>query len=91
VEAEAITLEQADRLDEIYAHRHELTHELGNYIIHPDFGLNADLFVDAVKILRDISDFWTQIEIDSGTFEEYGRHFGRGRTPDVAHAPSDVH
>ena len=31
-----------------------------------------DLFVDTVKILRDINRFWTQIEIDIGTFEEHG-------------------
>jgi len=67
VEAEAIMLEQADRLDEIYNHRHELTHELANYIVHPDLEPNGELFLDAVKILRDISAFWTQYEIDIGT------------------------
>lgn len=72
VESEAITLAQADRLDEIYEHRHKLTHELGNYIIDPDLEPDMDLFVDAVEILRCISRFWTQIEIDIGSFEEHG-------------------
>jgi len=72
VDAEAITLAQAGRLDEIYAHRHELAHGLGNYLIDPDLEPNMDLFVDAVAILRDISRFWTQIEIDIGSFEEHG-------------------
>jgi hypothetical protein len=72
VDAEAITLAQADRLDEIYAHRHELTHGLGNYLIDPDLEPNMDLFVDAVAILRDISRFWTQVEIDIGSFEDHG-------------------
>jgi len=35
VEGEAITLSQADRLDEIHAHRHELSHELVKYIVDP--------------------------------------------------------
>jgi hypothetical protein len=32
----------------------------------------VQLFIDALEILRDMSRFWTQIEIDIGTFEEYG-------------------
>ena len=43
VEAEAITLAQADRLDEIYDHRHELTHALGKYIIDVNFEPKLDL------------------------------------------------
>ncbi|GAB3848989.1 hypothetical protein GCM10029963_32700 [Micromonospora andamanensis] len=72
VELEAISARQADRLDRIYAHRHELTHELGRYIVDLDFEPDMQLFVDALEILRDIHRFWTQIEFDFGTFEEYG-------------------
>ncbi|MEH0929780.1 hypothetical protein [Micromonospora sp. CPCC 205558] len=72
VELEAISAGQADRLDRIYAHRHELTHELGKYIVDLDFEPDMQLFVDALEILRDIHRFWTQVEFDVGTFEEYG-------------------
>jgi hypothetical protein len=68
----AITAAQADRLDAIYAHRHELTHELGKYIVDPAFEPDMQLFTDAVEILRDILRFWTRIEIDLGSFEQFG-------------------
>lgn len=71
VKSEAISAKQADRLDRIYAHRHELTHELGNYIVDPDLEPDVQLFVEALEILRDIHRFWTQIEIDLGTFQGY--------------------
>lgn len=72
VEMKAISQAQADRLDAIYAHRHELTHELAKYIVDVDFEPNVDLFGDALVILRDIMRFWTQVEKDIGTFDEYG-------------------
>ena len=72
VEGEAITLAQADRLDDIYEHRHDLAHELGKYIVDVDFEPKVDLFVEAIEILRDITRFWTQIEIDIGSFDEHG-------------------
>ena len=72
VKAEAISQQQADRLDEVYAHRHDLTHELGKYLVDPDHEPNAGLFVDALHILRSIHDFWIQMEIDIGSFEEHG-------------------
>jgi hypothetical protein len=68
----AITARQADRLDAIYAHRHELTHDLGKYIVDPAFEPDMQLLTDAVEILRDILRFWTRIEIDLGTFEQIG-------------------
>jgi len=68
----AITLEQADRLQEIQAHRNELTHELVRFIVDVKLEPSLELFVDALSILRDISRFWTQIEIEIGTFSEHG-------------------
>jgi hypothetical protein len=44
----AITREQADRLDHIYAHRHSLTSELVKYPIDPDLDPDAELFDDAM-------------------------------------------
>jgi len=72
VRGKAITVQQADRLDAIYAHRHELTHELGKYIVDPKFEPDMQLFTDAVEILRDILRFWTHIEIDLGSFKQFG-------------------
>lgn len=72
VNSEAITSAQMHVLDRIYQHRHDLTHELGKYLVDPDFEPDAELFVEAVTIFRSISRFWTQIEIDIGTFEDHG-------------------
>ncbi len=57
VDMEAITLAQADRLDEVYDHRHDLTHELIKYIIDPKFEPDVDLLADALDVLRDIRRF----------------------------------
>ncbi|MEU8297647.1 hypothetical protein AB0C04_10205 [Micromonospora sp. NPDC048909] len=72
VDSGAISLAQADRLDQIYAHRHELTHELLKYVVDPDFEPDVNLFVDAIEILTAIQRFWTQVEIDVGSFEHLG-------------------
>jgi hypothetical protein len=68
----AITREQADRLAAIYAHRHDLTHQLVKYIVDPDFEPELELLSDALTILRDLRRFWTGIERDIGSFERLG-------------------
>lgn len=72
IEMKAITSAQADRLDAIYDHRHAMTHELMKYIVDPGFEPDMDLFIDALTILRDVQTFWTQVEMDIGTFEDHG-------------------
>jgi len=72
VEGDAITPAQADRLDDIYAHRHDLSHELIKYIIDPDFEPDGELLTDALTILKVIRRFWTSIEKDIGSFEDFG-------------------
>jgi hypothetical protein len=72
VDYKAITLAQADRLDVIYAHRHDVTHELIKYVVDVKFEPAVNLLADALVILRDIRRFWTQIEVDVGTFEDLG-------------------
>lgn len=52
VEGDAITLAQADRLDDIYAHRHDLSHELIKYVVHTDFKPEVELLTDALAILN---------------------------------------
>jgi hypothetical protein len=70
--SEAITSAQVARLEEIYEHRHELTHDLAKFIVDVDSEPEVDLLTDAVHIMRDISRFWVQIEKDIGTFDDYG-------------------
>lgn len=72
VEGDAITLAQADRLDDIYTHRHDLSHELIKYIVDPDFEPDVELLTDALAILRAVRRFWTRVEKDIGSFEEFG-------------------
>jgi len=72
VDSEAITLAQADRLDAIYAHRHELSHELIKYIVDPEFEPSLELFTDALAILGAIRRFWSSVEKDIGSFEDFG-------------------
>lgn len=72
VEGDAITLAQADRLDDIYTHRHDLSHELIKYIVDPDFEPDVELLTDALAILRAVRRFWTSVEKDIGSFEEFG-------------------
>lgn len=71
VAGEAITLAQADQLDDIYAHRHDLSHELLKYIVDPAFEPDVDLLTDALATLKAIRRFWTSIEKDIGTFEDF--------------------
>jgi hypothetical protein len=72
VEGDAITLAQADRLEDIYAHRHDLSHELIKYIVDPDFEPDVELFTDALTILKATRRFWTSIEKDIGSFDDFG-------------------
>jgi hypothetical protein len=71
VDVGAISIEQAERLGAIYAHRNELSHEPMKYIVDPDFEPDVDLFTDAVDILKAIMRFWTSIEMEVGTFEDF--------------------
>jgi hypothetical protein len=67
----AVTAEQAARLEDIYAHRHDLIHELARYLIDPDLEPDFDLFIEALKTLRGISRFWTEVEAGYGTFDDF--------------------
>jgi hypothetical protein len=69
VDMGALTFEQSSRLREIHAHRNELTHELVKYIA--DANADVELFTDAVNILRTLRRFWTGVEADVGTFDDY--------------------
>jgi hypothetical protein len=68
---DAITPKQAARLEDTYAHRHDLIHELARYLIDPDLEPDFDLFIEALKTLRGISRFWTEVEAGYGTFDDF--------------------
>ncbi|MEP7194325.1 MAG: hypothetical protein ABI903_15860 [Actinomycetota bacterium] len=68
---EALDAEQAARLNDIYDHRHALTHELAKFLVDPDLEPDYDLFVQALKTLMTLSRFWTEVEAGYGTFEDY--------------------
>lgn len=72
VDGDAITLAQADRLEDIYAHRHDLSHELIKYIVDLAFEPDVELFTDALGTLASIRRFWTSIEKDIGSFDDFG-------------------
>ncbi|MGN6501463.1 MAG: hypothetical protein ACTHKX_00995, partial [Pseudolysinimonas sp.] len=68
----AISRAQRERLNEIYAYRHELTHEVIGFIVDvardPDIGMLAD----ALAIARDLDRFWKGIAKDTGTYDAHG-------------------
>ncbi len=72
VDCNGITMAQADRLDKIYDHRHDLSHELIKYIFDPDLEPDVELLTDALSILKAIRRFFTSIEKDIGSFDEFG-------------------
>lgn len=72
VDGGALTLAQADRLEDVFAHRHDVSHELMKYVIDPDFEPDVALLTDALAILKAINRFWTSIEKDIGAFDEFG-------------------
>ena len=71
-ESRAITQSQADNLDAIYDHRHELTHELAMFVVDVHRSPDIELFEEGLSILTDLNRFWVQIERDTGMFEEFG-------------------
>lgn len=71
-QAGAITEVQRARLDEIYGHRHALTHELARFIVDVDREPDVSILTDALAIERDIDRFWIRVEKDLGTFDDHG-------------------
>lgn len=71
VERSALNPQQAERLSDIYSHRHDLTHEMAKYVIDPDFEPNGELFLEAVQILESLERFWLEIEVDIGLLDDH--------------------
>jgi hypothetical protein len=64
VESDAITQEQAQTLEKVHEHRHEIAHELPKILIDPDFDINASLLIDAALALRSLDVFWGRISME---------------------------
>lgn len=72
VKSGAITDEQTEVLERLHVHRKDVAHELTKYLIDPEHDPDAELFLEALKVLSAIRKYWTQIEIDIGMFEAHG-------------------
>lgn len=72
VKSDAIAEQQMEILERLYTHRKDIAHELAKYLVDVDFEPDIELFGQALVVLRDIRKFWTQIEIDIGSFEGHG-------------------
>jgi len=65
VQMEALTQDQADSLDAIRSHRHELAHELARFIVDPDADVSVDRLTELQSIMRSLDRFWGGINVDT--------------------------
>jgi hypothetical protein len=65
VQMEALTQDQADSLDAIRSHRHELAHELARFIVDPDADVSVDRLTEMQGIMRSLDRFWGGINVDT--------------------------
>ena len=68
----AISRAQRERLNEIYAYRHELTHEVVGFIVDVARDPDISMLTDALAIARDLDRFWKRIAKDIGTYDAHG-------------------
>ncbi len=45
----ALTRDQADLLEEVHKHRHDIAHELPKVLVDPDFEVNVGLLIAAAR------------------------------------------
>ena len=70
--ADAITKEESGRLDAVYKHRHDLTHELAKYLVDVEAEPDLGLFLAALGTLRKICRHWAEVEMAIGSFDHLG-------------------
>lgn len=63
IQAEAITQSQADSLEEIRSHRHQIAHELYRFLIDPGVEVSVELLADLYGIMRSLDRFWGGINV----------------------------
>ena len=64
VNSGALTGDQANALEKVHHHRHEIAHELPKILIDPDFEVNASLLIDAALVLRALDVFWGRMSME---------------------------
>lgn len=64
IQMEALTQEQADALDAIRSHRHEIAHELPRFLVDPDADVSIERLVELRGIMRSLDRFWGGIDVD---------------------------
>lgn len=84
VKNEVITEGEAARLKAVYAHRHDLTHELAKYLIDVDANPDLDLFVEALAILHKIQTYWTRLDLAGGAYDPESDTWNDDVDPDDA-------
>ncbi|MGN6199927.1 hypothetical protein [Humibacter sp.] len=61
----ALTQDQAESLDAIRSHRHELAHELARFVVDPDADVSVDRLKKLQGIMRSLDRFWGGIDVDT--------------------------
>lgn len=65
IQMDAITQDQADALEAIRSHRHEIAHELARFIVDPDADVSVDRLAELQGIMRSLDRFWGGINVDT--------------------------
>lgn len=68
IQMDAITNVQADRLDDVYAHRNDLA-RADEVHRRSRPRTDVELLADAIAILRDLHPFWIDVELSIGSFD----------------------
>lgn len=65
IQMEALAQDQADSLEAIRSHPHELAHELARFIVDPDADISVERLTEPQGIMRSLDRFWGGINIDT--------------------------
>lgn len=70
VSSNALSESQANQLEAIRTHRHEVAHDLARLLVDPEAHVDVDKLSALIEIMHDLDRFWGGIEIEtSGEFE----------------------
>jgi len=84
VREEVLSEDQASSLDDIYAHRHQLAHELARFLVDPERDVNIAHLRQLQEIMRALDNFWGRIDAetsgdyDAADLEDSEMHSGSG-------------
>jgi hypothetical protein len=66
IESEAISQNDEEKLETIYNYRHTVAHEVNKLLVDEQSRPDIDLLISSIDILKKISRFWTNLEIQTG-------------------------